>query len=111
MALRAVREVGRGREAGGDGVRDRALEQAAEQVSTAGAIRLGKRQAEDLAIGAAGEFEAFYAARGHSRSGGNRAADHRGRVSVPGPAGGAAARHREGSEGPGAGRGGKRLAR
>ncbi len=39
------------------------FEQAAEQVSAAGAIRLGKRQAEDLAIGAAGDFEAFYAAR------------------------------------------------
>jgi len=37
--------------------------QAAEQVSAAGAIRLGKRQAEELAIGAAADFEAFYAAR------------------------------------------------
>jgi hypothetical protein len=37
--------------------------QAAEQVSAQGAIRLGKRQAEELAIGAARDFEAFYAAR------------------------------------------------
>lgn len=39
------------------------FEQAAEQVSAAGAIRIGKRQAEQLAIGAAADFEAFYAAR------------------------------------------------
>ncbi len=37
--------------------------QAAEQVSAAGAIRLGKRQAEELAIGAAADFDAFYASR------------------------------------------------
>ena len=37
--------------------------QAAAQVSEAGAITIGKRQAEDLAIGAAIDFEAFYAAR------------------------------------------------
>jgi hypothetical protein len=37
--------------------------QAAEQVSAQGAIRLGKRQAEELAIGAAADFEAFYASR------------------------------------------------
>lgn len=37
--------------------------QAAAQVSTVGAITLGKRQAEQLAIGAAADFEAFYAAR------------------------------------------------
>jgi hypothetical protein len=37
--------------------------QAAAQVSAAGAIRLGKRQAEQLAIGAAIDFERFYAAR------------------------------------------------
>jgi hypothetical protein len=36
---------------------------AAAQVSAQGAIRLGKRQAEELAIGAAADFEAFYAAR------------------------------------------------
>jgi hypothetical protein len=39
------------------------FEQAAEQVSAAGAIRLGKRQAEELAIGAAADFEAFYVSR------------------------------------------------
>ena len=37
--------------------------QAAAQVSEAGAITIGKRQAEQLAIGAAIDFEAFYAAR------------------------------------------------
>ena len=37
--------------------------QAAAQVSEAGAITIGKRQAEELAIGAAIDFEAFYAAR------------------------------------------------
>ena len=37
--------------------------QAAAQVSEAGAITVGKRQAEQLAIGAAIDFEAFYAAR------------------------------------------------
>ncbi len=37
--------------------------QAAAQVSEAGAIPVGKRQAEQLAIGAAIDFEAFYAAR------------------------------------------------
>ena len=37
--------------------------QAAAQVSEAGAITLGKRQAEQLAIGAAIDFEAFCAAR------------------------------------------------
>lgn len=37
--------------------------QAAAQVSEAGAITIGKRQAEQLAIGAAADFEAFYAAR------------------------------------------------
>ena len=37
--------------------------QAAAQVSEAGAITVGKRQAEQLAIGAAVDFEAFYAAR------------------------------------------------
>jgi hypothetical protein len=37
--------------------------QAAAQVSEAGAITIGKRQAEELAIGAAADFEAFYAAR------------------------------------------------
>jgi hypothetical protein len=37
--------------------------QAAAQVSAQGAIRLGKRQAEELAIGAAADFEAFYASR------------------------------------------------
>ena len=37
--------------------------QAAAQVSEAGAITIGKRQAEQLAIGAAVDFEAFYAAR------------------------------------------------
>ena len=37
--------------------------QAAAQVSEASAITIGKRQAEQLAIGAAADFEAFYAAR------------------------------------------------
>ena len=37
--------------------------QAAAQVSAQGAIRLGKRQSEELAIGAAADFEAFYASR------------------------------------------------
>jgi len=37
--------------------------QAAAQVSAAGAITIGKRQAEELAIGAVADFEAFYAAR------------------------------------------------
>jgi hypothetical protein len=37
--------------------------QAAAQVSAQGAIRLGKRQAEELAIGSVTDFEAFYAAR------------------------------------------------
>jgi hypothetical protein len=37
--------------------------QAAAQVSAAGAIRLGKRQAEELAIGAVADFDAYYAAR------------------------------------------------
>jgi len=36
------------------------FEQAAEQVSAQGAIRLGKRQCEQLAIAAAGDFHAFY---------------------------------------------------
>ena len=39
------------------------FEQAAAQVSAAGAIRLGKRQAEELAVGAAADFDAFYASR------------------------------------------------
>ena len=39
------------------------FEQAAEQVSAQGAIRLGKRQCEQLAIAAAGDFHAFYASR------------------------------------------------
>jgi hypothetical protein len=39
------------------------FEQAAAQVSAQGAIRLGKRQAEELAIGAAADFDAFYASR------------------------------------------------
>jgi hypothetical protein len=39
------------------------FEQAAAQVSAAGAIRIGKRQAEELAVGAVADFEAFYAAR------------------------------------------------
>ncbi len=37
--------------------------QAAAQVSAAGAIKIGKRQAEELATGAVIDFEAFYAAR------------------------------------------------
>jgi hypothetical protein len=36
---------------------------AAAQVSAQGAIRLGKRQCEELAIAAAGDFEAYHAAR------------------------------------------------
>lgn len=39
------------------------FEQAAEQVSAQGAIRLGKRQCEQLAIAAACDFDAFYASR------------------------------------------------
>jgi len=39
------------------------FEQAAAQVSAAGAITIGKRQAEELATGAVIDFEAFYAAR------------------------------------------------
>jgi hypothetical protein len=39
------------------------FEQAADTVSAAGAIRLGKRQAELLALQAAADFEAYYAAR------------------------------------------------
>jgi hypothetical protein len=39
------------------------FEQAAAQVSAAGAIRVGKRQAEELAVAAVVDFEAFYAAR------------------------------------------------
>jgi hypothetical protein len=39
------------------------FEQAAAQVSAQGAIRLGKRQAEELAIGAACDFDAYYASR------------------------------------------------
>jgi len=39
------------------------FEQAAAQVSAAGAITIGKRQAEELAVGAVADFEAFYAAR------------------------------------------------
>ena len=39
------------------------FEQAAAQVSAASAITVGKRQAEQLAIGAAIDFEAFYAGR------------------------------------------------
>jgi hypothetical protein len=39
------------------------FEQAVEQVSAQGAIRLGKRQCEQLAIAAAGDFHAFYASR------------------------------------------------
>ena len=37
--------------------------QAAAQVSAAGAITIGKRQAEELAVGAVADFEEFYAAR------------------------------------------------
>jgi hypothetical protein len=37
--------------------------QAAEQVSEACAVRIGKRQAEEIAVAAAQDFEAFYAAR------------------------------------------------
>ena len=39
------------------------FEQAAAQASAQGAIRIGKRQAEQLAIGAVAGFEAFYAQR------------------------------------------------
>jgi len=39
------------------------FEQAAAQVSAQGAIRLGKRQAEELAIGAACDFDAYYVSR------------------------------------------------
>jgi hypothetical protein len=39
------------------------FEQAAAQVNAAGAVRLGKRQAEQLAVAAAVDFEAFYADR------------------------------------------------
>jgi hypothetical protein len=39
------------------------FEQAAAQVSAQGAIKIGKRQAEELAIAAVADFEAFYAAR------------------------------------------------
>lgn len=39
------------------------FEQAVEQVSAQGAIRLGKRQCEQLAIAAAGDFDAFYASQ------------------------------------------------
>jgi hypothetical protein len=39
------------------------FEQAAAQVSAAGAITLGKRQAEELAVAATVDFEAFYTAR------------------------------------------------
>src|SRR5215470_7568374 len=39
------------------------FEQAAAAVSSAGAIRIGKRQAEELAVAAAVDFEAFYADR------------------------------------------------
>ena len=39
------------------------FEQAAAQVSAAGAITIGKRQAEELAVGTVIDFEAFYAAR------------------------------------------------
>jgi hypothetical protein len=40
-----------------------AFERVADQVSAQGAIRLGKRQAEQLAIGAAADFDGYYAAR------------------------------------------------
>ncbi len=39
------------------------FEQAAAEVSAAGAITIGKRQAEELAAGAVADFGAFYAAR------------------------------------------------
>jgi hypothetical protein len=39
------------------------FEQAADQVSSACAITIGKRQAEQLAIAAAADFDAYYAAR------------------------------------------------
>ncbi|SBW18115.1 hypothetical protein FDG2_0526 [Candidatus Protofrankia californiensis] len=39
------------------------FEQVADTVSQAGAIRLGKRQAEQLAVEAAADFEAYYTAR------------------------------------------------
>ena len=39
------------------------FEQAAAAVSSAGAIKIGKRQAEELAVAAAVDFEAFYADR------------------------------------------------
>jgi hypothetical protein len=39
------------------------FEQTAAQVSAAGAIKLGKRQAEELAVAATIDFEAFYAER------------------------------------------------
>ena len=39
------------------------FEQAAVQVSAAGAVTIGKRQAEELAVAATVDFEAFYAAR------------------------------------------------
>jgi hypothetical protein len=39
------------------------FEQAAAQVSAQGAITLGKRQAEELAIGSAADFDAFYESR------------------------------------------------
>jgi hypothetical protein len=37
--------------------------QAGEQLAAAGAVRVGKRQVEELAVGAAVDFEAFYADR------------------------------------------------
>jgi hypothetical protein len=39
------------------------FEQAAAQVSAVGAIRLGKRQAEEFAVGAAADFDAFCTSR------------------------------------------------
>ena len=88
------------------------FEQAAVQVSAQGAVTLGKRQAEELAIGSVTDFDAFYASRlPDAVPAGDRAADHRGRVRVPRAAGSAAPGHREGRRRPREGRGGKRLAR
>ena len=84
--------------------------QAAAQVSAQGAIHLGKRQSEELAIAAVADFGAFSLPPPGAVRSGNRAAADRGRVGVPGAARRAAARDREGRCGPRGRRRGLRLA-
>ena len=76
-----------GGKAGGQGRRDRTVRAGCGAGQRAGGIQLGKRQAEELTIGAAVGFDAFYASPAAGAvPAGDRAAAHLRRVSAAGVA-------------------------